>query len=141
MQNWWYMFYVIGNYWREFIHKTSTNLNHIHRYSNDLLSVIITLGTYANGGETFFLMKCPLMSVVKDHVSLIIHTEGVWWVTLINFTKRLYLNWTQSFFIFYPLKINSLCTWWCKLLWHIYKFWWQKILLIIMGVVFSKTEG
>ena len=30
------------------------NLNHVHRYSTDLLSVIIILGTYVNGGETMF---------------------------------------------------------------------------------------
>ena len=31
------------------------NLNHVHKDSKNLLSVIIILGTYVNGGETFFL--------------------------------------------------------------------------------------
>ena len=30
------------------------NINHVHRDSKDLLSVIIILGTYVNGGETVF---------------------------------------------------------------------------------------
>ena len=30
------------------------NLNHVHKDSKDLLSVIIMLGTYFNGGETVF---------------------------------------------------------------------------------------
>ena len=30
------------------------NLNHVNKYSKDLLSVIIILGTYINGGETVF---------------------------------------------------------------------------------------
>ena len=30
------------------------NLNHVHKDSKDLLSVIIILGTYVNGGETVF---------------------------------------------------------------------------------------
>ena len=30
------------------------NINNVHRYSNDLLSVIIILGTDVNGGETVF---------------------------------------------------------------------------------------
>ena len=30
------------------------NLNHIHRYSKYIMSVIIILGTYVNGGETVF---------------------------------------------------------------------------------------
>ena len=33
------------------------NLNHIHKYSNDLLSVIINLGTDVNGCEKLFLME------------------------------------------------------------------------------------
>ena len=32
------------------------NLNHVHKDSKDLLSVIIILGTYFNGGETVFMM-------------------------------------------------------------------------------------
>ena len=30
------------------------NLNHLQKYSNDLLSVIIVLGTNVHGGETVF---------------------------------------------------------------------------------------
>ena len=32
------------------------NLNHVHKDSKYLLSVIIILGTYVNGGETVFMM-------------------------------------------------------------------------------------
>ena len=33
------------------------NLNHVHKDSKDLLSVIIILGTDFNGGETVYMMK------------------------------------------------------------------------------------
>ena len=32
--------------------KHPKNINHIHKYSNDLLSVIIILGTNVHGGKT-----------------------------------------------------------------------------------------
>ena len=32
------------------------NINHVHRDSKDILSVIIILGTDVNGGETVFLL-------------------------------------------------------------------------------------
>ena len=35
--------------------KHAKNLNHLYKDSKDLLSVIITLGTDVNGGETVFL--------------------------------------------------------------------------------------
>ena len=34
----------------------SKNINHLHRYSNNILSMIIILGTESNGGETDFMM-------------------------------------------------------------------------------------
>ena len=48
------MVYAIGKYLRGFIHKTSKNINHVHKDSNDLLSVIIVLGTDAHGGSKIF---------------------------------------------------------------------------------------
>ena len=32
----------------------ANNLNHVHKYSKDILSVIIILGTDVNGGEAVF---------------------------------------------------------------------------------------
>ena len=52
MDNWGYMFYGIGNYWRKFIHKTSKNINRVHKDGNDLLLVIIILVTDVNGDKT-----------------------------------------------------------------------------------------
>ena len=66
--------YVIGNYWREFIHKTSKNLNCVHKDSNDLLSVIITLGTDAHDGKIFFKLEWLCMTSGKEHMFLIICT-------------------------------------------------------------------
>ena len=33
------------------------NINHVHKYSNNLLSAIIILGTNVHGGETSFMME------------------------------------------------------------------------------------
>ena len=33
------------------------NLNHVQKYSKDLLSMTIILGTYVHGGETVFMME------------------------------------------------------------------------------------
>ena len=33
------------------------NLNNVHKYSNNILSVIIILGTNFHGGETVFIME------------------------------------------------------------------------------------
>ena len=41
------------------------NLNHVHKYSKDLLLVIIVLGTYVNGGETFFYDEENINDTVK----------------------------------------------------------------------------
>ena len=49
------MFHVIGKYWINFIHKKSKNINRVHKESKDLLSVIITLGTDVNVGETVLI--------------------------------------------------------------------------------------
>ena len=37
--------------------RNSKNLNHVHKDSKDLPSVIIIFGTDVHGGETVFLMK------------------------------------------------------------------------------------
>ena len=41
------------------------NLNHVHKDSKDLLSVIIILGTDVHGGETVFLMEIIWMTLEK----------------------------------------------------------------------------
>ena len=62
--------YVTGNYWKKFIHKTSKTFIHVHKYSNDLMSIIITLGTYVNGGEIVFLNGFTMKKIGKRaHVS------------------------------------------------------------------------
>ena len=48
------MFYVSGNYWRGFIHETSKKINNVNKQSNDIMSVIIILGTDVYGGEKVF---------------------------------------------------------------------------------------
>ena len=59
------MFYVIGNYWREFIHETSKNINRVQKDINDLLSVIIILVTDVHGGETVFLNGMTMNEIGK----------------------------------------------------------------------------
>ena len=46
----------------KYIHETSKNLNHIHKDSNDILSVIITLVNGVNYGETVLFMEWLLMT-------------------------------------------------------------------------------
>ena len=48
------MFYVLGKYWSEFICETPKQFNHLHKYSNGLMAVIIVLGTDVHGGKTVF---------------------------------------------------------------------------------------
>ena len=113
--NWRYMFYVISNYRRKFIHEISQKyINHVQTKIKDLLSVIITLGTNVNGEETVFNMELLSMTLRKDQMFLSIHMEGVCWVPLINVSLRLYLDRTQRCFILYPTNINisSLFTSW-----------------------------
>ena len=53
------------------------NINHVHRNSNDLLSVIIILGTNVHGGETVFNYGKKWMTFGKYHMFLSIQMEGV----------------------------------------------------------------
>ena len=62
----------------------SNNLNHVHEDSNDILSVIIILGTYFHGGKNN-LIEWLWMTLVKEHMLWSIHIEGVWLVPLIKF--------------------------------------------------------
>ena len=48
------MFYIIDNYWMKFSHKTYKNVIHVYKDVNDLLSVIIILGTDVHGGKNVF---------------------------------------------------------------------------------------
>ena len=44
------------------------------------------------------------MKLLKERMLLIIHTEGVCWVPLINFTQMLILDWTQRYLSFFIHK-------------------------------------
>ena len=48
------MFHIIGNYGGNLHTRCAKNLNHVHKDSKDLMSVIIILGTDIHGGETVF---------------------------------------------------------------------------------------
>ena len=69
------MFYFIFNYWREFIHNTPKNLNHVHKYSKDIMSVIVTLGPVVNGGENVLLNGITMDEIVK--ISNVINNSHV----------------------------------------------------------------
>ena len=51
------------------------NLNHVHKDSNDLLSVIIILGTDINGGETVFNDGENIFEIVK-RAHVLKHSHG-----------------------------------------------------------------
>ena len=74
------MFYVIGNYWRKFIHKTSKHINNEHKETNDLLKVIITLGKDDNGDETV-LKYIRTMKDTGKRTHVLKHSQGVCVVT------------------------------------------------------------
>ena len=61
------------------------NLNHVHKDSNRILSVIIILGKNVYSGETVFIMERKWMTLEKEHMFWSIQMEGVWLVPLINF--------------------------------------------------------
>ena len=44
------------------------NINHVHKDSKDLLSVIIILGTYVKGGETVFYNGENMNDIGKEHM-------------------------------------------------------------------------
>ena len=80
-------FYVIANYSRRFIHKTSKNLNRVHKDSNEILSVIITLVTDIHGGETVFDCGMTITDIGKRaHVIKHSHSRFV----VIAFYKNLH---------------------------------------------------
>ena len=81
------MFYVIGNYWREFIHETSKNINHVHKDINDLLSVIIILGTDVHCGKIYILNGMTMNKIGKQE-KFIKHSHGRCVVG--DFDKNLY---------------------------------------------------
>ena len=51
------------------------NLNHVHKESKDLLSVIIILGTDVNGGETVFY-DGENMNDIGKRVHVLNHSHG-----------------------------------------------------------------
>ena len=51
------------------------NLNHVHKDSKDLLSVIIILGTDVNGGETVFY-DGETMNDIGNRAHVIKHSHG-----------------------------------------------------------------
>ena len=55
--------------------KNAKNLNHVHKDSKDLLSVIIILGTNVNGGETFF-NDGENMNNIGKRAHILMHSHG-----------------------------------------------------------------
>ena len=52
------------------------NINHVHKYSKDILSVIIILGTYVNGGEAVFYDGDNMNDIVKK-AHVLNHSHGM----------------------------------------------------------------
>ena len=51
------------------------NINHVHKDSNDILSVIIILGTYVHGGETVF-NDGERMNYIGKRAHFLKHSHG-----------------------------------------------------------------
>ena len=51
------------------------NLNHVQKDSNDILSVIIILGTYVHGGETIF-NDGERMNYIGKRAHVLKHSHG-----------------------------------------------------------------
>ena len=88
------------------------NIKHVHKNSNDLLEVIIILVTDAHEGETVFKIECIFMILVKEHILLSIHTEGVCLMPLIKiYMKYIFgLDLDQFYLLSYTNQYFSLCT-------------------------------
>ena len=116
------------------------NLNILHKDSIDIMSGIIILVTYVNIIETvFFFVEWLCMILGKYHMLLSIHIE-VRLVHLIEFTLRLYLDWTQICSIFYTPEIKiSRCTSWICLT-KIYNLTTERNILMMIGVVFFQNK-
>ena len=59
------------------------NINHVHKDINDILSVIIILGTDVHGGKYFF-NGITMNEIGEYHILLRIHMEVLWLVPLIK---------------------------------------------------------
>ena len=88
------------------------NIKHVHKNSNDLLEVIIILVTDAHEGETVFKIECIFMILVKEHILLSIHTEGVCLMPLIKiYMKYIFgLDLDQFYLLSYTNQYFSVCT-------------------------------
>ena len=100
------MFYVIGNYWRKFIHKTSKNINRLHKYSRDLLSVIIILGAGVNGDEEFF--NGMTMNDMGNRSHVIEYSHGS--CVVVSFDKNVHEGyiWTGNIAVLYFILHKSI---------------------------------
>ena len=65
----------MSNDWSFFCTKHPKKLNRLHKDSKDLLSVIITLGTNVNGGETVFYYGMTMHDTVK-RAHVLKHSHG-----------------------------------------------------------------
>ena len=71
------------------------NLNHVHKYSKDILSVIIILGTDVNGVETVFYDRENMNDIGKiAHVLKHSHGRCVIGYFDKKFARRLNLDWS-----------------------------------------------
>ena len=72
------MFYIISCHWRENLHYSSQNMNHVQKYSKNLVSVIINLGTNISEGDTVFYDRVKQTYLVKiSHVLKHLHDRRI----------------------------------------------------------------
>ena len=68
-------FMSLAKIWGNLFTRHPKNINHVHKDSNDLLSVIIILGTNVHGGEIFFYDGVNLNEIGKrSHI--LKHSRG-----------------------------------------------------------------
>ena len=61
-------FMSLANIGGNFLTRHLENLNHVHKESNNLLSVIIILVTNVHGGETIFYDGDNMNDIGKEHM-------------------------------------------------------------------------
>ena len=113
MYNWNACFTSLGTIGGNLLTRHPKNINRVHKYRKDIMSVIITLGIDVNGGETVFY------GIIMNDIGKIAHVINdsnlMCVVGAFDLKKSsIYSDWTHIHFILYPTQINisSLSTSW-----------------------------
>ena len=143
MQYWWYIFTLLASIVGNLFMRHPKNPNHLHKYRNDLLSVIIILGTDVHGGERVILNGMTMNDIGKRaHVLKNLHGRCVVGAFDKIYTRALFglepelfyiLTSTNEYFFTMYIMLKKVMTNICNLTTEIN-------ILMMMGVVFFQNK-